>query len=511
MEIEVNAQFQKAISSIEAGENVFITGRAGTGKSTLLSYFREHSLKKIVVLAPTGVAAVNVKGQTIHSFFGFLPDITIQKVKKKKEDGQSLYKKLEIIVIDEISMVRADLLDCVDKFLRLNGNNPQKPFGGVQMVFIGDLYQLPPVVTGAEKEIFKTRYESPYFFSAEVFDAFEMEFVELEKIYRQKDDDFIHLLNAIRNRSHTSEDFSLLNTRHDADFEPQEDLYISLTTTNALADERNSKKLAQLSGKVWRSSAEIFGEVGKEHYPNALTLELKIGAQVMLLNNDSSGRWVNGTIGKVLDIIERDDEDDIVLVELENGKVVEIAPYTWEIFAFTLQKGEIVSEVMGTFTQYPIRLAFAITIHKSQGKTFQKVIIDVGRGTFAHGQMYVALSRCTTLEGLVLRQRIQPAHVRLDYAVVQFLTKYQYSLAEKVCSVEDREEIIRRAIQEKKAIRIVYLKGKDEKSERKIRPLRLGKMEYAKKSFLGVEGFCLLRNEERVFNVARILEIEILR
>lgn len=229
----------------------------------------------------------------------------------------------------------------------------------------------------------------------------------------------------------------------------------------------------------------------------------------MLLNNDSSGRWINGTIGKIVDI-EEGDEEDIVSVELENGKIVSVEPHTWEIFKFSLENNQIVSDTVGTFTQYPLRLAFAITIHKSQGKTFEKVIIDIGRGTFAHGQMYVALSRCTSMEGLVLRQPIKSAHIRLDYAVVKFLTKYQYHQAGKNLSLEDRIQMIEDAIKAKKTLRMVYLKGKDEKSERMIKPKFMGEKEYAGRSFLGLEAMCLLRGEERVFNVERILELEVM-
>ena len=508
--IDINSQFQKALDIIESGKSIFITGRAGTGKSTLLSYFREQSQKKVVVLAPTGVAAVNVGGQTIHSFFGFLPNITLQKVKKKYSDDneKNIYKKLETLVIDEISMVRADLLDCVDKFLRLNGPDTEKPFGGIQMVFIGDLYQLPPVVSRDERELFKTLYESPYFFSSQVFSRCDMAFVELEKIYRQKDNAFIEILNSIRNRSCTAENLAELNTRHQADFEPNKgDFYISLTSTNALADEINKEKQEKIKNKLWHFPSQIEGEIGKEYYPAPTKLELKVDAQVMLLNNDSFGRWINGTIGKIVDIYSQDGEE-VISVELEGGKVVDVEPHTWEIFKFSLENGQIVSSVVGKFTQYPLRLAFAITIHKSQGKTFEKVIIDIGRGTFAHGQMYVALSRCTSMKGLVLRQEIRPVHIRLDYAVIKFLTKYQYQQAEKILSKEDRIEIIKNAIQNKKKLRMIYLKGKDEKSERTIQPIFMGDMEYAGRSFLGMKAFCCSRSGERVFNVERILELE---
>jgi len=312
MEIDFNSEFQCALDMMEkTDKNIFITGRAGTGKSTLLSYFHNNTKKNVVILAPTGVAAVNVGGQTIHSFFHFKPGVTPAAIKKKRATGKekiSIYKKLTTIVIDEISMVRADLLDCVDKFLRLNGPDSKRPFGGVQMIFIGDLYQLPPVVTGTEREIFKSLYDSPYFFSAKIIDQLDMEFIELEKVYRQKDDDFVRLLNAIRNNSITDDDIALFNKRCDPSFEVSaDDFYISLTSTNEMSNQINERRLAQLPGKVWKARGLVEGDFGKESMPTAEELKLKKGAQIMLLNNDSYGRWINGTIGKVLGF-EKDDE-----------------------------------------------------------------------------------------------------------------------------------------------------------------------------------------------------------
>lgn len=258
--IEINPEFRRALDVMETtGKNIFITGKAGTGKSTLLDYFRNATRKKVAVLAPTGVAALNVRGQTIHSFCRFKPDITLDKVKKISGKGAALYKNLDAVIIDEISMVRADLLDCVERFLRLNGPHPKKRFGGIQMIFIGDLYQLPPVVTSAERNVFSTQYETPYFFSSRIFNepGFDMEFVELEKIYRQTEEDFILLLNATRNRSVTDEDIGRLNRRCDAGFvPPDEDFYIHLTSTNDLAYKRNQEKLALVREAI-RNGGEL--------------------------------------------------------------------------------------------------------------------------------------------------------------------------------------------------------------------------------------------------------------
>jgi ATP-dependent exoDNAse (exonuclease V) alpha subunit len=494
-----------------SNRSIFITGRAGTGKLTLLSYFRNITKKKVAVLAPTGVAALNVKGQTIHSFFKFKPGITPDKIKKFRsfDDNESIYRKLDIIVIDEVSMVRADLLDCVDRFLRLNGPESDKPFGGIQMAFIGDLYQLPPVVTGDEKEVFQTLYKTPYFYGALVFNYFNMEFVELEKIYRQHDGEFINLLNSIRNNSVTEEGLEFLNQRYQPEFEPPpEDFYVYLTTTNRLAEEINSKRLSELESGLYTYTGSIEGDFGKEYLPTSIELQIKVGAQIMMLNNDSEGRWVNGSIGKITGITQSRKGEDIIVAEMSDGEEVEITPYTWEIFRFFIEAGGLQSEVIGTFTQFPMMLAWAVTIHKGQGKTFDRVIIDIGKGTFAHGQMYVALSRCTTLEGVILKRVVLKKHIWTNYQVMDFLTKYQYKKAEQSCPVDDKIKIIRKAIENKGLLEIVYLKPSDEKTTRIIKPEAVGEMEYQGKKYLGLQAFCLKRNEDRVFRIDRILEIK---
>lgn len=512
LEIDFNPEFQHALELMEdTQKNILVTGRAGTGKSTLLKYFREHTGKRAVILAPTGVAAVNVGGQTIHSFFHFKPNVTPASIKKKKKtekDKMTVYKKLTTIVIDEVSMVRADLLDCIDKFLRLNGPDTKQPFGGVHMIFIGDLYQLPPVVTSAEREIFRGHYASPYFFSAKVFAELQLEFIELEKVYRQKDDEFIRLLNTIRNRTVTDDDLAKFNTRCNTEFAaPEGTFYISLTSTNELADSINEKRLAELPGRIWKAQGEINGDFGKEYLPTGVDLKLKKGAQIMLLNNDSYGQWINGTIGKVRKFEKDDEGEEVIVADLDNGDTARISPYTWKIYKFFLKNEELHSEEVGSFRQYPVRLAFAVTIHKSQGKTFENVIIDVGRGTFAHGQMYVALSRCTTLAGIVLKQPLKKNNIMMDWQVVKFLTGIKYAQAALSLSREDKLALLHDAISQKKDLEIVYLKAKDEKSRRTIRPVAVADMEYNGHPFLGLSAFCLERRERRTFNVDRILEI----
>jgi len=512
--IEINPEFRRALDIMDkTAQPIFITGKAGTGKSTLLDYFRSTTRKRVAVLAPTGVAALNVRGQTIHSFCRFKPDITLEKVKKISGKSAALYKNLDAIIIDEISMVRADLLDCVEMFLRLNGPHPKKRFGGLQMIFIGDLYQLPPVVTSAERDIFSTQYETPYFFSSHIFNdlGFDMEFVELEKIYRQTEEDFIALLNAIRNRSVTEDDIGRLNRRFDPAFiPPDEDFYIHLTSTNDLAYRRNQEKLAQLPGRTSRYQGDRAGEFDNSHLPTDELLELKPGAQVMMVNNDSNGRWVNGSLGRVAGIEKAKAEPDVLIVELQNGLEVEVEPNTWELFRldFDEKAGRLFSETIGSFTQYPLRLAWAITIHKSQGKTFDKVVIDIGRGTFAHGQVYVALSRCTNFKGIILKKEIRKAHIRMDWRVIKFLTRYQYRKADEKLSYADKLALIREAIRTGRDLEIVYLKTDDTKTRRRIRPESVEPMEYMGKRFEGVRAHCFKRGEERHFRIDRMLEVK---
>jgi ATP-dependent DNA helicase PIF1 len=511
--IELNPEFKKALNLMEdTRKNIFITGKAGTGKSTLLEYFRNTTRKNIVVLAPTGVAALNVKGQTIHSFFKFKPNITVDKIKKSKAKSKDIYKKIDIIIIDEISMVRADLLDCVDMFLRLNANNSNKSFGGIQMIFIGDLYQLPPVVTREEKDLFTKHYKGPYFFNAHLFENFYMEFVELEKIYRQKDENFIKILNAIRNNTVTEQHLNKLNTRVGKQIAEgdKNNFAIHLTTTNQFAEKINQEELVKLNREICEYKAEIDGEFEKYSYPTSDNLCVSIGAQVMMLNNDSLGRWVNGTIGKIIDIqFNSELQTDVIVIQFTDGKIESVLPYTWEIFNFTFNENQnrIETETAGSFTQYPFKLAWAITIHKSQGKTFDKVIIDLGPTAFAGGQTYVALSRCVSFEGISLVRPIKRHHVFVDWRIVKFLTRHQYDISEKKLSTQDKVNMIQEAIKNRDKIEITYLKSSDEKSKRVIIPYEVGKNSYNNISFLGVRGHCLKRDEERVFRVDRILEI----
>ena len=511
--LDFNEAFLHALDLMENTQrSLFVTGKAGTGKSTLLQHFCANTKKAPVVLAPTGVAALNVKGETIHHFFRFSIDVTVQKIREKKirPRNPKLYKKLKTIVIDEASMLRADLLDCVDAALRLYGPDAARPFGGVQMIFVGDLYQLPPVVAGEEKEIFARYYRTPYFFSAHALEGVELEIVELEKAYRQKDQGFIDLLNRIRNNSVDDGDIARLNERFSQHPVPDHEAFsIHLTATNRRADEINEARLAALKGKTHTATARIEGDFGKEYYPTAVTLKFKAGAQIMLVNNNRDGRWINGTLG-VIKALRKDEEGESYLeVTLREGQEsVAVYPFTWEVYRFTLQDGAVVSEAIGTFTQLPVRLAWAVTIHKSQGKTFERVVVDLDRGAFATGQTYVALSRCTSFDGIVLKTRIEKHHIRTDYRIFDFLTGYRYRQSEAALPLERKVALIEKAIVEKARLSLTYLKANDTKSDRVVIPLSVGTQSYEGKQFHGMKAFCTKAQEERMFRVDRILKME---
>lgn len=513
-EIEFNEQFTKALHLLQHGShNVFVTGKAGTGKSTLLRYFRAHTSKKIVVLAPTGVAALNVGGETIHSFFRFKPGTTPDKVRRARKKEAEIYRELSAIVIDEASMVRADLMDCVDAFMRLNGREPGKPFGGAQLILFGDLYQLPPVVTSAEREVFSTYYPGPYFFNSKVIVEAKIEYLELEKIYRQKDKGFIEILNAIRNNRVSPAQLAQLNRRVGADVETGgRGLIVRLLTTNADAAEINNERLRGIDGRSHIYKAETSGQFTRDAYPADEELHLKAGAQVMMLNNDPDGRWVNGTMAAVQDIMKGPPgKPDIIHVRLADGSVEQVEPHAWELFHFTYdpEAKKIKTETAGVFTQYPLKLAWGITIHKSQGKTFERAVIDLGRRAFAAGQTYVALSRCTALEGLSLARAVRPGDVMTDWRIVRYVTGHQYKTSDQAMPLEEKIELIERAIKDSRCLEMTYLTATDEKSRRTVRPLSVGDRKYNTVTFKGLEAHCLKRGEKRMFRVDRILELKV--
>ncbi len=421
--IDISGQFQAAYEAMERGaKHVFLTGKAGTGKSTLLRYFRERTRRAVVVVAPTGVAAVNVDGQTIHSFFKLRPGVTVEEA---THDGRAarkdqLYKKIDTIIIDEISMVRADLMDCIDAYLR-SALKSKARFGGKRLIMIGDLHQLPPIVRGEEAEELRKKYATPFFFSSEAIgDCLQLgmlEYIELDKIYRQTDERFIEVLNAVRDGQISEAQLAALNLQYDPEFADLEGKHMHLMAINAQADLHNDVNLERLGGLVAVAEGKIKGEFKENELPTDLALRLKKGARVMLVNNDSQGRWVNGTLATVTSV--RDESVDVVL---DSGAHQEILPYTWNKAktSFDTDSGEITRETLGSFTQFPLRLAWATTIHKSQGKTFDKVVIDLGRGAFAAGQSYVALSRCRTMDGITLKKPIRRSDLIMDKRILDF-------------------------------------------------------------------------------------------
>ncbi len=513
--------FNDALHLMQHGtQHLFITGKAGTGKSTLLAHYSTICARKPVILAPTGVAALNVGGQTVHSFFKFFPDMTLEKIRRREVEPEDpeLYRKLHTIIIDEVSMMRADVLDCVDEFLQIYGRVPDAPFGGVRMIFIGDLYQLPPVVPPRERSIFRGHYMTPYFFSAHVMQAIDLEMVELGKVYRQTDTAFIELLNRIRNNLVTDGDIEQLNARclddetHDETQAKESALMIHLTTTNKRAGAINQTHLDALTGKGYTSHAIIGEQVEQDVYPTSHMLHFKIGAQIMMLNNDTRRRWVNGSLGVVRDVRHDENGEEYVLVQIEEqDDLVAVFMHHWDIFNFTLEDDVITAAPVGQFTQYPFRLAWAVTIHKSQGKTFDTVVIDMDKGAFASGQTYVALSRCRSLSGIWLNTPISRKDIRCDWRVQRYMVAYLCQEADKLQSPAEKRTLLEAAIAQQDRVQITYVKASDpECMVRVIRPLMLGEQHYKQHGFEGVRAYCELRQEERTFRLERVLKVEAL-
>ena len=428
-----NKEFQDALQLItHTRQSVFLTGKAGTGKSTFLKYICNHTKKKYVVLAPTGIAAINAGGVTLHSFFKLPfrpmlpddPDLSLSHGRifeffKYPKEKRKIIAEVDLIIIDEISMVRADIIDCVDRILRVYSGNMRLPFGGKQLLCVGDVFQLEPVVPSEKKEILSLFYASPFFFSARVFKDINLVPIELQKVYRQTDPVFINVLDRIRNNAARKQELDTLNGRYFPSFEPQnEDMYITLATRRDQVDFINEKKLAELPGEEYVSVGKIEGDFPESSLPTQLNLSIKEQAQVIFIDNDYERRWVNGTIGMVSGI----DENGNVYVLLESGVEHLVEPTSWRNYKYKYNEKErrIEEEIVGTFEQLPIRLAWAITVHKSQGLTFSRVVVDLTGGVFAGGQTYVALSRCTSLEGLVLKSKISSRDIFIRKEIVEF-------------------------------------------------------------------------------------------
>jgi len=421
IDLTLSAEQQAVFDAIETTkDNIFVTGRAGTGKSTLLNHLSWRTSKQVVICAPTGVAALNVGGQTIHSLFrlpiGVIADHDIDQSAELKK----LLNTIDTLVIDEVSMVNADLLDAIDRSLRQARQRPQEAFGGVQVVLFGDPYQLAPVPgEGDERAYFEDHYRSIWFFDAKVWDDTDLTIYELAKIHRQSDNEFKYMLNAVRHGMVTAEIAERLNTVG-ARPAPRDDA-ITLATTNASVTRINATELARLPGRVLTARAEVNGEFGGRAFPADESLELKVGARVMFLRNDVGGesqRWVNGSVGTVLKI------DSTVWVELD-GTRHEVKPAIWEKFKYSYSPltKSLRKDVVAEFTQFPLRLAWAVTIHKSQGKTYERAIVDLGQRSFAPGQTYVALSRITDLDGLYLSRPLRPSDIIVDENVVRFMSR----------------------------------------------------------------------------------------
>ncbi len=435
-----NREFLTVMSLLETtNSSVFLTGKAGTGKSTFLRYITENLPKKHVVLAPTGIAAVNVGGQTLHSFFHLpfkplLPDDPdfanpkrLLSFLKYNASRKQLIKELELVIIDEISMVRADMIDFIDKILRFVTGNRRQPFGGKQLLLVGDIFQLEPVVTPDMKEILRRWYSAPYFFNARVFAEMHLVSVELTKVYRQTDRSFVEMLDRIRVGSPLQSDIMALNARlavtADNDGSDDSEFTMTIATRRDMVDNINESRLDALLTPIRKYTGAVTGEFPESSFPTDLELTLKEGAQVVFVKNDPfpAHRWVNGTIGRVVEAT-----DDEVRVELENGDIHTVEPERWGNirYRWDAETHRVIEEEIGSFTQLPLKLAWALTIHKSQGLTFNRVYVDVGRGAFTGGQSYVALSRCRSLAGIRLRSTLNERDIFVNPVVQQFSRTY---------------------------------------------------------------------------------------
>ncbi|WP_390882350.1 AAA family ATPase [Hoylesella nanceiensis] len=445
---------QDAIRIIQnTHQTLFLTGKAGTGKSTFLRYIAQTTKKKYIVLAPTGIAAINAGGSTLHSFFKLpfhplLPNDTRYTQRKLKDtlkyngEKRKILREVELIIIDEISMVRADIIDFIDKVLRVYSRNIYQPFGGKQLLLVGDMYQLEPVLKEDERQLLKPYYPSTFFFDALVFKEMKLVSIELQKVYRQTDPTFINILDSIRTTSVSIDQLSTLNKQvGKAIANDKNKLAITLSGKRDTVDHINEQELSRLPGKPITLYGHIEGDFPESNLPTPIELYLKVGAQVLFIKNDKEKRWVNGTLGTIVSFSK--EEPTIIVVRTEKGEEVNVEQEIWSnvIYSYNEKEQKIEEQEIGVYQQYPLKLAWAITIHKSQGLTFNNVNIDLTGGVFAGGQTYVALSRCTSLEGISLKYPIRKEDVFIRSEIVQFAQRY------------NNQDLIKQVLEESKADR----------------------------------------------------------